>query len=332
MADLFNNTSNDYINPTLAPCAGNADEYTFEFLPGQQVGIVSGSSIIAAMGLGDIQQGVEGWVTQTKILQPGEVTYISGLTKGITNEVQRFLYTNATSDGNDHSMYTTIDISINYYNNFRNYNRRLIASASPTNGINIANAFNILFSADGIPISVTCDASGITFEGSNQGFSFDITGPDASVWDPTTPFYGTGFMVEDTSAYVPAFKYPNGAMLGYVLKVTYSDTTQPENDFVMINHVPDYLEYFVEGPLGVWTRYYKPVDVGQSATCPTDTISSGEYLDWVQTNGKWEKVGVVKIWLTAVDPADSAVENLITGFYVFNPQVTAVKIDYMTIL
>ena len=122
-------------------------------------------------------------------------------------------------------------------------------------------------------------------------------------------------------------------MLGYVLKITYPSTTQPENDFVMINHVPDYLEYFEPSTGSGYVRYYQAIDVGQSGTsCSSDTMSAADYLDYVQSNNKWEKVGPLRIWLNAVDPVESSVENLITGFYVFNPQITAVKIDYMTIL
>jgi len=336
MTDLFNNTSNDYINPDLAPCAGNADEYTFQFLPGQQVGIVSGSSIVAAMGLGDIQQIVEGWVTQTKILQPGEVTYIQGLTKGISNKLQHFPFDGSVSDpiGADHSLYMTVDISINYYNNFRYYDRTLQAISNPTNGIDIASALNILFSGEGIGVNAVYDASeGLTFTGNNPGYSFDITTLDASVWDSPASFYGVEILAEDTSSAIPAFKYPNGAMLGYVLKVTYPTSTLPENDFIMINHVPDYLEYFEPSTGTGYIRYYQAVDVGQSGvSCNADTMSAADYLDYVQTNNKWEKVGVIRIWLSAVDPADSQVENLITGFYVFNPQVNVVKLDYMTII
>ena len=336
MADLFNNTSNDYVNPTFAPCAGTADSYTFEFLPNDQVGIVSGSSIIAAMDLSKVSQAVEGWVQQTKTLQPGEVTYIQGLTKGITQESQYFPFIGTVADpvGSDHSLYMSVDMSINYYKNFRYYSIDVSVSADTSNQISIENAINIKFGELGIDITSSYDPSGLTFVGNSAGYNFDITSLDVSIWDSVAAFYGEVVVPEDTTSYIPAFKYPNGAMLGYVLTVTYSSTSLPENDFVMLNHVPDYLEYFEPSTGSGYVRYYSAVDVGMSGgSCTTDNVmSAADYLDYVQTNGKWEKVGLIKIWLTAPDPVGSNVENLITGFYVFNPQLDAVKIDYMTIL
>ena len=68
--DLFNNNpSNDYIHPDLAPCAGQADEAFFEFLPNEKVGIVSGNEEILAMDFANLSQRVKGWVQQKRILQ-----------------------------------------------------------------------------------------------------------------------------------------------------------------------------------------------------------------------------------------------------------------------
>jgi len=69
-----------------------------------------------------------------------------------------------------------------------------------------------------------------------------------------------------------------------------------------------------------------------SGASTSTTLSAGDYLYYVDTNNLWEKVGPVKIWLSTSDPADSNIENLITGFYVFNPHTYAIKIDYMVVL
>jgi len=39
-----------------------------------------------------------------------------------------------------------------------------------------------------------------------------------------------------------------------------------------------------------------------------------------------------KSWIIADDPENSSIENLITGFYVYNPHDFVVKLDYMVIL
>jgi hypothetical protein len=335
--DLFgNNTSNDYIYPTLAECAGNSDSATFEFLPNDQVGIISGSDIILSMGLGDISQPVTGWVQQTKLLQPGEVIFIQGLTKGISSRVQVFPFDGSVAyeeSGSNHQYYLSVDMSINYYKNFRYYQDVVRATGDYTNGVTIETALDIAFDAKGILVNTTYDVSGLTFTGTTAGYAYNITALNASLFEVS---YDVGeSLIEDTSSAIAAFKYPNSAMLGYVLKVTYPSTSEDEEKYIKINHVPDNLVYFEAstGNSSCWVRYEKSVDVGLSgASCTGDTLSAAEYLDKVETNNEWEKIGVLRIWLTAEDPESSNIENLITGFYAYNPQSFAVQIDYMTIL
>jgi hypothetical protein len=107
--DLFNNISNDYIFPDLPPCpdSNGAGNDVFKFLPGNQVGIVSGNTILGAMNLGDIMLNVDAWTIQTKILEPGEVTYIAGLTKGISFKTQNFLL-----DSSYNNSFMSVDMSI----------------------------------------------------------------------------------------------------------------------------------------------------------------------------------------------------------------------------
>jgi hypothetical protein len=333
--DLFNNISNDYVYPDLNPCPGAADggdgSSTFEFLPNEQVGVVTGSDIVSAMGLGDISQPVSGWVQQSKTLQPGEVTFVQGLTKGIQYQTQVFLF-DPSGDlyGEDHTN-LVIDLSLNYYKNFRHYDVAIHAEADEDTPIDVA--LDIEFDTKGILIHTTYDASGITFIGNNAGYQIDIT----NVWG-MTPDVTTGeYLILDASTSIPAFKYPNTAMLGYVLKATYPSIAEDYESYVEINHVPDYLEYFtlIEDATcaGYYERHYEKVDVGLSAknNCMVGTMSAGDYLTYIQENNKWEKVGPLRIWISAPDPANSLVENLITGFYVFNPHDFPVKISYMII-
>jgi hypothetical protein len=251
--DLFNNTSNNYIQPSLPECAGSSDSAYFEFLPGDQVGIVSGSAILAAMNLGDISQPVEGWVTQTKVLQPGEITYIAGLTKGISTKTQNFLYQDdpSVSLSSYTKFLTSADLLISYHNNFRYYQDISIhASGDYVNGISLDIALDMIFDAKGIKVSTTfSDPSSLIFTGTQEGYDFSISNIDVSVWDTINPSTGTYYsgqtLLPDTSSNIPAYKYPNGAMLGYVLKVTYPTVAGDPDRFVEINHVP--------GEIDVWT-------------------------------------------------------------------------------
>lgn len=331
--DLFNNISNDYIYPDLAPCPGANDgnDSRFEFLPNEQAGIISGSDIVAAMNLGDISQPVSGWNQQTKILQPGEVTFIPGLTKGLMNQTQIFLFDPLEDLYDENANYEnlTIDLSLNYYRNFKHYDVAIHAAADEDTPIDVA--LDMAFDAQNILISTSYDASGITFTGDNPGYQIDIT--NVYGMDGTTG----EFLTLDTSNSIPAFKYPNTGMLGYVLKATYPSVAQAYESYVEINHVPDYLEHFtlIEDATcaGYYVRHYDKVDVGLSSKtlCDASTMGAGDYLAYIEENNKWEKVGPLRIWISALDPANSAIENLITGFYVFNPHNFPIKIDYMII-
>jgi hypothetical protein len=284
------------------------------------------------MNLSDISHLVEGWVQQTKLLQSGEVTFIPGLTKGIITRTQNFIIDDSSVS---HSIdYMSIDMSINYYKNFRYYDDAINVTSDYVNGETIITRLNEEFDTKLIKITASyVDSSALIFTGTIPGYNFDITKINASTFIPDTSIYGET-LVENEAVSLPAFKYPNTAMLGYVLKVTYPSTTGEADQFIQINHVPDSLIYYEPstGDSSTWLQYEKTVDAGMNGASNATTLSAGDYLDYVQTYNKWEKVGVIKIWLTAPDPESSIIENLITGFYVFNPHEFSVKLDYMTIL
>jgi hypothetical protein len=467
--DLFNNISNDYIFPDLPPCpdSNGPGNDVFKFLPGNQVGVVSGSTILGAMNLGDIMLNVDSWTIQTKILQPGEVTYIAGLTKGISFGTQNFLLNTDPSITYNNS-FMTVDMSINYYTNFRYVSTYVHASSDYNNGISLDSALNILFGNNGINIEATYNADNntLSFSSNLAGYYFDITRVNASTWDTPNPSDGTiyhgGILLDDPSTDLPAYKYPNGAMLGYVLKITYPNGILLSERFVEINHVTNDLTYFTPVDVSIlnsfatwdpctlfvkvpdvsilfygasWTdvslfkdasglvavdvsvfisdaswgniiyptisvdassfiypsfvvnasyydaslnlidvsvlvkdaaynaniysnittktidvsifksqathdssvffiRHNSPIDVGLNSqvNCdPANILSGGDYLDYISTYNLWEKIGLLQIWLSAEDPASSQTENLISGFYVFNPQGFPVRLDYMII-
>lgn len=334
MQDLFNNISNDYIYPDLPPCPGASDKgtFTFEFLPNEQVGIVSGSNVIASMELGDIIETILGWDQKIKILQPGEVTFIAGGTKGISKRTQFFPFIGDVAyTGANHAHYMDVDISLNHYIQFKHEDSIFSITSSPNERIDIA--FNRAFDASGININVTYTKEGLLFKGKTAGYLFDVENVIVTLHEPDSSSY-TETLLEDTEQSIPSFKYPNTAMLGYVLKVVYPNKVVDSDSYVEINHVPDYLEYFTEvkdATLGCYTRNYKAIDVGLNKSCDEDVMSSGDYLNYISENDKWEKVGKLRIWLSSQDALNSTDENLITGFYVYNPHDFPVQISYITI-
>ena len=218
--DVFNNPSNDYINPGLAPCAGVSDAAHFEFT-NDGAAIVSGADIIQIIDLSNINIPVTEWLEKKKTLSSGEVIYVPGLTKGLMNRTQYFDipaagYVDATS-----KYFMTLDISINYYNNFKYFNINVEASANNALNIDIDDAMNIALGTAGVETTLTYDPCILTFSGGTEGYEFNVTNVILTTIDSSTIDSSTYILVEDTSSAIPYAKYPNGGMMGYVLKAIY---------------------------------------------------------------------------------------------------------------
>lgn len=333
MSDLFRpNNSNNYVFPTLPACAGDSDQLTLEFLNGKQIGVVDQNNIISSFFLGDISQSIDSWVQQSKVLYPGEIAFIPGLSKGLENGYQYFPFTgDVVYSGPNNVMYMTVDMSINYYNNFRTNTLSLSISSDPTFMVNIYNAINMKFGELGININCAYDVSALKFTGTREGYAFEITNLDVSIWEPDSSILSET-LEEDMSKRIPYFKYPNTAMLGYMLKVIYPEDTNSEDNWVNVNHVPNYIDYYEAIDSSTYSRTSKILDVGLSgSSLDASIMSASEYLDWITVNNKWEKVGQFRGWLTAPDPIQSSQTNLINGFYIYNPQQYNVKIEYLIV-
>lgn len=248
--DVFNNPSNDYVNPGLSPCVnvpdGNKGE--FKFTDGG-AGVIAGSDILQFMDLSGISIDVTEWSGKKQTLQSGEVIYIPGTDKGLLNKRQVF---NIPEFGEtNQKYYFIIDLSIGYYNNFRYYNINLDASSNYSLNLDIDNALNIALSDNNIRTEATYNTDNFTFLGSQLGYEYDISNVvltiiDASM-DSTSPFPAiivdgervpqTYNLVEDVSLALPGSKYPNGAMLGYILKANYPTDECYRDYWLYMNHV-----------------------------------------------------------------------------------------------
>ena len=322
MTDVFNNTSNDYINPTLATCPGVSDEYAFEFLPKRLLGVVSGNDTLMSLDFADFSQPVTQWSQDKKLLQSGEVVFISGLTKGVSNEQEVLLFTSEPS-----SYYVSVDLSIGYYKNFKYTTIDVSANGDLTANVDIADALNITLGNKGVGVTVDVDASGFIFTGSGVGYAFDVTNLNVA-------YDGSTFILnEDLNRHINATRYPNGAMLGYVLKLTFPNSVTDENyKYLNLNHIPTTFSYYEASTGSGYVKYTKTVDAGMNGASNSTTMSAGDYLNYITENTGWEKVGRFRAWISASDPDNDNQENLITGFYLYNPQTFSIQVEYMVIL
>ena len=257
MPDVFNNPSNDYVDPGLAPCAGTGSDTYFEFI-NNGAGVVSGADILSFIDLSGIKVSVTGWTNEKKTLQSGEVIYVPGLAKGLLNRTQVFNipeegYDEPTIDEGEPKYFMILYISIAYYNNFRYYNVNLEASSNYILNIDIDDAMNIALGNANINATVTYDPSSFTFTGGTAGYEFNISNTVLTISDVSTgnpfPEFMWGLeldpLEEDASLALPSSKYPNGAMLGYVLGAVYPATECTYDSWIYMNHVDSPFDVYI---------------------------------------------------------------------------------------
>lgn len=253
--DVFNNPSNDYVYPALSPCAGVSDSANLEFIK-DGIGIISGSDILAKIDFSNLSIPVTAYSTETKVLGQGEVVYIPGLSKGLQQRQQGFLLPYLDSYNESLNPYFfSVDLSINYYKNFKFYNQAIDVTANYSQNINIVDALNIQFGNLGISITASLDSSALIFTGDVDGFDFTASNVilniiDASI-DSASPFPHEAnldsYTLEESEDYDILYaKYPNGAMQGIIMKSTYPNSTpeSPYDKWLYIKHVNDYVKIY----------------------------------------------------------------------------------------
>ena len=255
--DVFNNSSNNYVYPALSPCAGAGDDSYLQFLPNKSVGVIQGSNTLASISFSDIKIPVSSYSSQMKIVEPGEVAFIPGLTKGLDFRSQSFTLP-AFTENDLNPYFMTVDLSVGFYKNFKYYQFNLEASADYSNNITIDQALDIALSNIQAKITTIYDPSDLSFTGTQAGWDFNISNVELTLIDASenssSPFPAIiigGINVpqifeleEDLSKMVLYAKYPNSAMQGIILKATYPATELSYNKWVYINHVTDIVTIF----------------------------------------------------------------------------------------
>jgi len=491
ITDLFNNPSNDYADPKLNPCPNDSNKYSFEFLTSKEAGIINGSNVVQTMDLSKIKIPVSGWVEEKKLIQPGEVMYVPGLTKGLLNRTQEFNIPSTAYAGTNSEYFLSIDLSINYYNNFKYYNKNIHANPNIDSNINIADVLNNILKDNNIKITTSWDPSTLKFVSKQEGYDYDISNISLEINgsnDVRSPFvlseYPLFDLNENLEASLPASKYPNGASKGYILTTSFPSIAATEDKWIYMNKVnspismyknhnitinTDIVTYYdpstiisekpiitnidvsgnissatfngniigdaiainsiisdcsivnsvitdssimsnsfgdnntINGILSkdrsllnnsvIWdsslsylnildtsiyssnivdssisnctlynttlnnsygsnnkiievdastslngvdssayyTNDYVKIDVGMSGSGTSKILSAAEYLNYINSNNLWEKIGSLSAQISTLDLEGSIIKNLVGGFYVFNPHTWPVYVEYMLI-
>jgi len=345
MADVFNNPTNNYVYPGLSPCVKAADDSYFEFVGKGEVNILTGSLLDVQLDLSSISIPINGWNQKSIIISSGEVIYIPGLTKGLCRRKQGFIIPDLNSnDENLESYFMQIDLSINYYDNFKYKSLTLEASSNYDQNIDIAIALNQEFNNKNIKISATYDLEKLTFTANQSGYDFNINNIELTTIDASehedSPFIDSSTLIlkEDKNDNIPHVKYLNGALRGLFIKNTFPESDTNEEDWwLYINHTQNYItsyDYIQDisinnTDVSIYKKVTKRLDVGKSTESTDTVMSGGDYLEMITEENKWKKVSDIYAWTAAEDDSNCETSNLINGFYIFNPQNFSIKIDYI---
>lgn len=251
MADVFNNPSNDYIYPGLAPCPGVADDQYLRWTT-DGMSIIKGSEIISTISFDDIAIPVSSFSKEQRTLGPGEVTFVAGLSKGLCKRNQGFTMPSLVSTNESlNPLFLNVDLSLNYYQNFAFKQVNIEASSNYGENINIQDALNLALNSIHVKITANYDVSALTFQGTQDGYEYNISNVSLEVIDASENAYSpfpneananTYLLTEDLSLNISSAKYPNSAMQGIVLRGIYPGSPVCEWDkWIWVNHVTDYV-------------------------------------------------------------------------------------------
>jgi hypothetical protein len=255
--DVFNNPANNYVNPNLSVCEGTGAGTNLEFLSDKSIAIVQGTDILESISFADIKIPVGSFTSNRKVLEPGEIIFIQGLAKGLDYRSQSFTLPNFV-DNIKNPYFMVVDLSVGFYKNFRYYLFDIEASANYTNNISIDAALNVALLNIQSKITAAYDPSDLSFTGTQLGWDFNISNVELTLIDTSenalSPFNNLGGpqifnLEEDLSKMVLYAKYPNSAMQGIIMKITYpplasTPTMSIYDEWIYVSHVPDIVTIF----------------------------------------------------------------------------------------
>ena len=252
--DVFNNSTDNYVYPSLTPCPDNTDTQTLIWTK-NGLTIVKGSKEIYNLDFSDLSIPVNAFNNQEKIIQPGEVIFIQGLTKGLCFEQEGFDFPSLVSTNQSlNQFYMKIDCSISYYNNFSYNISNIDVSSNYGENADIAYALTYSMNNSGINVSSSYDPSILIFSGGAEGYDFHVSNVkltliDSSI-DSSSPFPNNQnnvsyILTEDPSAKINPYRYANSAMQGVALKGIYpASNLILEDNWFYLNHVSDFITLY----------------------------------------------------------------------------------------
>jgi len=379
--DLFNkyyqNPDKQYLKTNMI-CSGAADgSYNFNIAK-SSANISSGDELIASLDLSGINEKLTEYNKETRVIEAYDFVYIKGFNKGRTYQRNVFLSVpKELMDDEDMLYITGLEFYIDYYRNGIAKRVDIKTSGSLKNEQTILEAVQEILDNNQIKVTITLDGNLFVFTGTETGYEFHIgcdSHPNAikcfshiDVNDPTNeyPHDIEELMYDYCPAYVPPFKYRNGAFRGVIINPKYpeynansiSDIQRSLKVAFVPNRIHMDLPVRVAGRILYDQRNFDIIadysdmmekqrfeqwrNIDESTLCEDECyykhlanrniLGIYGFVDWMyeHNNEGWANVGSLFANIAPIDTQDTSDKNLIPGFVVYNPNPFPVIINTM---
>lgn len=362
----YSNPDKQYLYSSMV-CSGAGDGGNIFSISGDEATITNGANTLASTDLSAIKEILTEYTNETRTIEPYDFIYVKGFSKGRTYQRNVFVKIPDELWKDAEFLYITgIDFYIDYYKNGIARRLNITAAGSVKNEKSFIEVVQEIFEQNQINVDITAEDQTIVFRGNATGYEFHVGScqhPNGiRIYsyidvDDTSENYPHGIeemMYDYCPAYVPPFKYKNGAFRGIVLKPTYpeynADNIAEQQKALHLAFIPNRIHIDMPVKVGCARlyeqRYFdilgdytdliekqqlekikcsKPNADTEKAYCEMlkgkNVMGIYGFVAWMyQYNYEnWLKFGSIFMDVAPIDTLNTADKNLIPGFVVYNP-------------
>lgn len=338
--------------------------------------ITDGAETLSSIDFSTIAETLSDWRREQRTIEPYDFVYIKGFSRGLTYQRNAFVFVpDDLIDYEDFLFVTGLEFNIDYIRNGYTKRTSILAHGNLENEESFIDAVQEVLDNNQIPVNISLDGNIIVFTATVTGYEFHIgclDHPNAirifSVFDEANedenyPVGVNELMYDYCPAYIPPYKYKNGAFKGVVIKPIYpiynADSIPDETKALKLAFLPDRVTMDIPvkiGPKLLYDKRYFDVlgdytdiiekqqfehwrNVDETMLCENkkylesletrNVIGLYGFVDWVYEHNEWAWVntGALYINLCPTDSVDSATKNLIPSFVIYNPNPYPVQVD-----
>lgn len=371
----FNNPDTQYLHTNMI-CSGARSETDKTFsISRDNATISNGATTLSSMDLSSIEEILSEWKLEDRIIEPYDFTYIKGFSIGRTYQRNAFIFVPDELIDDEAFLYITgVEFFVDTYKNGLVSRTKIYAIGDYENRESFIDATQEVLDNNEIPLTISLDGNILVLTSTKLGAEFHIGSeehPNAvRIFSTDVDGYGTDLikgvnklMYDYCPAYIPPFKYKNGAFKGVCIKPLYpiynSDFIPETAKALKIAFIPNRVEMTLPVQVDSKLLYDKRCftvladhsdviekqefekwrDVDNTMKCDTlgyiqslsnrNVLGLYGFINHVYENNLWLSTGTMFMNLAPTDSQDTADKNLIPSFVVYNPNPFPVQLSCM---